>query len=195
MTQARTSSSSARASRGRSRSTTRSSRVASSSCSAGSARTPPRRQRASSATWGDAEEAFRASKSGRNLLENAPASRGGHPVLRARERPRRGSALRRDARRRRRDRALAPRRITRLGRDEPRGEGSTLDAVIVNRDPKVRGPVHGVRGGRRRLRARAPGLPGGGRPLARRRRAVRRRRPRRRHGQADPRRSSRSATV
>src|SRR4029079_2912941 len=67
-------------------------------------------------------------------------SRGGHLVLRAGERPRCGSALRRAARRRRRDRALARRRITRLGGDERRGEGSTLDAVIVNRHPKVRGP-------------------------------------------------------
>ena len=55
------------------------------------------------ATWSGAEEAFRASKSGRNLLENAPELEPDIAVLRARERPRRRAAARRDARRRRRD--------------------------------------------------------------------------------------------
>ena len=69
------------------------------------------------ATWSGAEEAFRASKSGRNLMENAPELEADIPFC-ARESvldvvPRLVGA----ARRRRRDRA-----------------------VIVNRDPKVRGP-------------------------------------------------------
>ena len=69
---ATTRSSSAPASRGRSRSTTPTSPAASSSFSDWERTDASEAAARLAATWSGAEEAFRASKSGRNLLENAP---------------------------------------------------------------------------------------------------------------------------
>ena len=118
-------------------------------------------------TWIGAEEAFRASKSGRNLMENAPELEEDIPFC-ARE-----SVL-----------DVVPRLVA------LRDGAAEIIAVIVNRDPKVRGPYTAFAEVAERLRARPPRVSGRGGSLAGWRRAGRRRRSRCGHGEAHAMRSS-----